>query len=197
MNWFAHKWRDPKLEAVLARLCERRGDLWTTQAVKLPYLVDLIAQHVLGEPVTRSLHKAWKYGVVTARAWGMITKAGGGDHFKVYGDPYADGARLSLDSVPDEELTPEEQRIVDFVASEFGDIPSGELAQLTKDLNPDVKKWGSYDPVPLSKAAYKRLPIWFGEDEADAEFASIRLKEILENPRRMVSAEGFLQELAS
>ena len=32
---------NPKLSAVLARLCERLGPLFSTQAVKLPYLVDV------------------------------------------------------------------------------------------------------------------------------------------------------------
>ncbi len=44
---------DPKLKAVLARLCEKRGSLFKTQAVKLPYLVDVVATHVLGESITQ------------------------------------------------------------------------------------------------------------------------------------------------
>lgn len=161
--------RDEKLEAVLARLCQDKGDLWTTQAVKLPYLVDLVAEHVLGARLTRSQHKAWDLGVVTARAWGLIKKEKGGRHFGVYGDPYAEGARLTLkDPSIAERLTEEERAIVDFVAAEYGELSVAELGQLTKALNPEVERWGGRQPVPLTEEAYKRLPIWFGEDEGDA-----------------------------
>lgn len=188
---------DEKLEAVLARLCERRGDLWTTQAVKLPYLVDLVAVHVLGRPITRSHHKAWSYGVVTARAWGLIRRAGGGRHFKVYGDPYAEGARLKLQT-PDiaERLTEEERAIVDFVADEFGEVASTDLGQLTKDLNPDVAQWGSRQPVQLSEQAYKRLPVWYGEDEADRRAVELAADAIRHGRATILVGDDALQSLA-
>jgi len=189
------KWRDPMLEAVLARLCEQRGDLWTTQAVKLPYLVDLVAKHVLGEAITHSHHKAWTYGVVTAKAWGMIKKGNGGDHFTVYGDPHADGLRIALETPPEEILTEEQRQIVDFVAAEFGDLGTGELGRLTKELNPGVEVWGSKEPVTLDDDAYRLLPLWFGELEADAQAAQARLDEIKADSSRLVSADGFLQAL--
>ena len=190
---------DPKLEAVLARLCQKKGDLWTTHAVKLPYLVDLVATHVLGRRITNSHHKAWTHGVVTARAWGLIKRADGGDYFKVYGDAYADGARLSLEQIPPalETLSEEELAIIDFVADEFGDLPILELAQLTKDLNPEVEEWGGQRELPLTEDAYQRLPIWYGEDQVDGEIANQRLQELRRNPNTVVSGEDAEDLLAS
>ena len=186
MSFLRRSASDPRLEAVLARLCQKLGDLWTTHAVKLPYLVDLVAQHVLGRCITKSHHKAWKLGVVTARAWGLVTKERGGDHFDVYGDPIVDGVRISLrDESALEELAPEELAIVDFVAKEYGGLSPSELGDLTKEINPEIRHWGGRDLVPLTEAAYKRLPIWFGENEADAEIAT-RVARAVEDGRKQV-----------
>lgn len=173
---------DPKLEAVLARLCDRSESLWTTQAVKLPYLIDLVAQHVLGEPITRSHHKAWDMGVVTARAWGLMKQEKGGKHFRVEGDPYAEGYRLFVKKRPELDLSDTERAIVDFVLEEFGEWSTASLGKLTKDLNPDVSRWGGKKPVELSEAAYQRLPVWFGEDGADLEQARRNVAAAEERP---------------
>ncbi len=55
---------DLKTEAVLARLCERLGFLNKTQAVKLPYLVDVMAKHLLGRRLAETRFEAWDQGVV-------------------------------------------------------------------------------------------------------------------------------------
>ena len=57
----------PKLEAVLIRL-GRAATLNVTQAVKLPYLMDVIAVHVLGRRITEASHKTWDKGIVTNEA---------------------------------------------------------------------------------------------------------------------------------
>lgn len=160
---------DPKLNAVLGRLCEQLGDLWTTQAVKLPYLVDLVSQRVRGYKVTNSQHKAWRLGVVTARAWGLIKREHGGKYFEVFGDPVTDGIRLRIKTAPPDVLDDIEKQIVDFVAAEFGSMRPDKLGQLTKELNPDVRTWEGSTQVELTDSAYERLPIGFGELEADAE----------------------------
>lgn len=188
---------DPKLTAVLARLCDGAGSLWTTQAVKLPYLIDLVANHVLGKPITQSHHKAWKMGVVTARAWGLVKRANGGKHFRVEGDPYADGCRLYLAKPPAAELSERELAIVDFVLEEFGDMPADELGALTKELNPEIQVWGGKKVVQLSEAAYQRLPVWFGEDEEDAKTAALRIKELEEDPALVVAGQEAQALLAA
>lgn len=187
---------DPKLEAVLARLCERLGDLWTMQAVKLPYLVDLVAHHVCKRPITTSAHKAWEHGVVTARAWGLMKKAKGGDHFEVYGEPFVDGLRLKCISAPDVDLTTDEREIVDFVADSFGALSTNDLAALTKDINPGVSAWGGKKAMQLTADAYERLPIWFKEEEADLK----RVSEIAKTSPEPISgaeAEELLAEWRS
>lgn len=188
---------DEKLVAILARLCQERGDLWTTQAVKLPYLVDLVAMHVLGHRLTRSHHKTWTYGVVTARAWGLIKKQEGGRYFEVYGDPYAEGARLRLlDHSVVERLTDEETAIVDFVAQEFGDMTPADLGQLTKDLNPEVDQWGGRQAIELSEDAYRRLPAWYGEDEADALAIAAAAEQIEQGTAKILTDEEALDLFA-
>jgi uncharacterized phage-associated protein len=195
MKWIVvqNESEDPKLNAVLARLCEQLGDLWTTQAVKLPYLVDLVSQRIRGYKVTNSQHKAWKLGVVTARAWGLIKKEHGGRYFEVYGDAVTDGIRLRIKTAPPDVLDATEKQIVDFVAEEFGSMRPDKLGDLTKELNPEVKTWEGSTPVEMTDSAYERLPIGFGELEADAEDV-INIKKL-----RVISgeeAENLLTEWA-
>lgn len=158
------RWRkDPKLEAVLVRLAEQLGDLWTTQAVKLPYLVDVVAARVLGRPVTRCRYEAWQMGVVATGAWALMKHDAGGKYFQVCGDPVADGLLLHLEpgqQVP-QALASEELAIVDFIAKEYGHLSPTKLGALTKTLNPGVENWGSNAEVEPSEDAYARLaPGW-------------------------------------
>ncbi len=195
--------RDPKLEAVLARLCERLGGkIWKTQAVKLPYLVDLVGVHVLGSKITETRHEAWRMGVVSTSAWSLMKFEHGGDHFVVEAADYSEDAQqLAVRSQPSAELTAEEMAIVDFVADEYGHWPLDELMTLTKTLNPEVSSWGLPSiQVVESEDSYRRLPLWFGEDGADVKIASERLQEIDADPSRLIrgaEAEEFLQQLAN
>src|SRR5258707_381465 len=63
----------PKLEAVLIRL-GKAAALDVTQAVKLPYLVDVVAAHVIGRRITEGTHQAWDHGVVTKEVWHYLDK---------------------------------------------------------------------------------------------------------------------------
>jgi len=150
---------DPRLAAVLARLCERRGTLTKTQAVKLPYLVDVIAKHVAGERITRAAYQAWKYGVVASEIWhGFARNAERVGIFSVEELPYSEGAvciRL-VASVPDV-LSPAERAIVDYVADEYGGLDFDDLGRLTKSMNPGIRDWGSNERVPVDEDAYARL----------------------------------------
>ena len=62
----------PRFRAVLARLCERLGPMYKTQAVKLPYLVDVISNNLLGHVVAGGTYQAWEHGVVAREVYRFI-----------------------------------------------------------------------------------------------------------------------------
>jgi uncharacterized phage-associated protein len=152
----------PKLEAVLARLCQRLGALATTRAVKLPYLVDVVAAHYLGRPITDGTHQTWDHGVVTNEVWSYIQN--GGDiqgPFDVTGHNLNEkgGKQISLGGVPDDELSPDEETIVDLVADNYGRLDADSLGRLTKTLNThfDKRVWGKNQKAAVNEDAYARL----------------------------------------
>jgi uncharacterized phage-associated protein len=147
----------PKLEAVLIRLGrDRRLNL--TQAVKLPYLVDVVARHLLGEPITEGTHQAWEMGVVTREAWHYLKKRQDSPTFHLEDVPTSDEKRLVVDAEGEDVLTPDERAVVDAVADEFAGFQAGELGRLTKLMNPDIRAWGPTNrPASLGEDAYERL----------------------------------------
>src|SRR5436305_431780 len=96
---------NPKLTAVLARLCERLGPLFSTQAVKLPYLVDVIANQVLGQPIANGTYQTWEHGVVAKEVFRFIKhevreKTAADALFRVEPHPYSEsGKRIALAEV--------------------------------------------------------------------------------------------------
>ncbi len=148
---------EPKLAAVLARLCQRRGSLTKTQAAKLPYLVDVVAKHVLGKRITRASHENWRYGVVASEVW-HFAKPGVRDPFSIEELPYSEGRVLiTLVREPTDDLSVEEQEIVDFIADEFGSLDFDDLGRLTKAMNLEVASWGSNGAAKVDEEAYIRL----------------------------------------
>jgi len=150
----------PKLKAVLVRLVDS-GKLNTTQAVKLPYLVDVAATQVLGRGITEVVHQAWKHGVVTPDAWRYIDRCGDGDPlFKVEQIRWSEEKRVRLRAAAKadlEVLTAEELAIVDAVAAEFSAMSARDLGQLTKIMNPEIPSWGNNHPANLGPDAYERM----------------------------------------
>jgi hypothetical protein len=154
---------DPKLEAVLCRLCDRLGVLTMTNASKLPYLVDVVANHVLGRPITGVTHQTWKMGVVTADAWTYFSRGG------AYNDPFIIkdsnqfyyGKKIYLDGEPDSELSPEEAVVTDFVADTWGHYAANDLGRLTKALNTQMgpEVWGDNQPATTGEDAFARLSV--------------------------------------
>lgn len=194
---------DPKMEAVLARLiAESEGEeLFKTQAVKLPYLVDVVASQILGQRITQGRYEAWDHGVVATEVYDLITDArhGGealeGTPFEV-AEPagYEDRQIVHLgDGAPDR-LTADEEEIVDFVALQYARLDSSTLGLLTKKMNGHVRSWPSSKPVRLHEAAYEHLPIKWGE--VDLEIAHRRLEQIEREPERLVSGDDLDRELA-
>ena len=152
---------DPKLEAVLARLCKKLGWITTTRAVKLPYLVDVVARHHLGAPITNGTHETWEHGVVTGEVWSYIQRGGDiNDPFIIKGHSYSEsGKQISLEGEPDEALSPEEEAIVDLVAETYGRLDAGTLGKLTKTLNTQFapQAWGQNHKAAVDEDAYARL----------------------------------------
>ncbi len=153
---------NPKLEAVLARLCEKLGQMTTTRAVKLPYLVDVLAAHDLGAPITGGTHETWDHGVVTCEVWSYIQQGGNiNDPFVIKSHDFSEGGKqISLGGEPDEgDLTAEEIRVVDRVAESYGRLDATTLGKLTKTLNTqfDARAWGQNRRAAVDEDAYARL----------------------------------------
>ncbi|HVR95690.1 MAG TPA: Panacea domain-containing protein [Thermoanaerobaculia bacterium] len=158
---------NPRLTAVLARLCERLGLIFSTQAVKLPYLVDVVALQVLGQPIANGTYQTWEHGVVAKEVFRFIKHEAHDDpRFRVEPHFYSESGKqirlaegVALGSV----LSPEEIAIIDFVADEYGHIPPEQLGYLTKRLNTEVpaEAWGSNRAAAMNEDAFLRLsPAW-------------------------------------
>lgn len=149
----------PKLEAVLARLCEKLGSLYKTQAVKLPYLVDVIAAHKLGHRITDATFEAWKQGVVAREAWVGVTYPRADCLFRVEQPEFDEGWTVTLAGRSAVSLSPEDLAVVDFVAEQYGTMTVQDLGSLTKALNPEIprERWGSNAQPAINEDAYARL----------------------------------------
>lgn len=147
----------PKLQAVLISLA-RDARLNVTQAVKLPYIVDVVATHVLGRPITEGTHQAWDKGVVTREMWHFLTKEEDSPIFHLEPVRFSEERKVVIDTDEEPDLTAEEQAIVDFVRDEFSRIRAGELGRLTKLMNPDILSWGTTNRRTYpDEDAYERL----------------------------------------
>lgn len=195
----------PRTEAVLALLLEVWEEpLPKTTAVKLPYLVDVVAQHVLGGRITDATYEAWDHGVVGTEIYDLIT---GGRHggeaaretpFEVENVPgYEDRQLLCLrGAVPEGLLTSEEEDLVEFVAVQYGRLSPSELGRLTKKMNPHVRRWPARGKsVHLGEDAYGALPVPF-EENGYVHLARRAMAEIEKDPGRLVSQEEFEREMA-
>jgi len=149
---------DPKMRGVLVRLCQKLGELTKTQAVKLPYLADVVAVHALGRRITPSEYEAWDYGVVAPDVWRAIDKNRLDEAFQVKRHEYTEaGSAISLATKTADDLTDEEREVVDFVADEYGQLFVSELGQLTKALSPEIRYWGSNSHPSLDDDTFHRL----------------------------------------
>lgn len=152
---------EPKLEAVLAALCAELGPMFKTQVVKLPYLVDVVAERVLGRRITSGTHQTWEHGVVTREAYRFFSHENVSPLFEEQKHEYSESGSLfslSEDAAPSG-LSPEELAIVEYVAEELGDLPPTRLGDLTKLLNTELEAdaWGSNTEARTDEEAYLRL----------------------------------------
>jgi uncharacterized phage-associated protein len=150
----------PRLEAVMVLLC-RGAKLNKTQAVKLPYLVDVLATRHLGRPITEGQHEAWDYGVVTKQAWRHLDQCESGDSvFRLKAVQHSEEKRVELlpaASGLDGRLTAAERAIVNYVRETYGSVPASELGKMTKVMNPEVDRWGGNLRADIGPNAYDRM----------------------------------------
>lgn len=168
----------PKLEAVLVRLVEH-GNLNKTQAVKLPYLVDVVARRVLGMAITEGHHQAWEHGVVTAEVWRHLDRSDDSSAFTLEPVPFSEEKRVRLTEGSERAtaLTEDELRIVDSVIAEFAETPAGELGRMTKRMNPQITSWGRNGVADTGSDAYDRMSLDYQEmSEAAASWSLDRLR---------------------
>jgi len=150
----------PKLEAVLVRLCKKApAPLNITKAVKLPYLVDVLACQVLGREITEGHHETWEHGVVTSEAWHYLRSCPTASSLSVHPVPFSEEIRVEASeaSSADDFLTDDERRIVDFAAEEYSLLQAGELGLMTKRMNPGVSAWGRNHRASVGPDAFERM----------------------------------------
>jgi hypothetical protein len=150
----------PKLEAVLVRLCKKApAPLNITKAVKLPYLVDVLACRVLGRAITEGHHETWEHGVVTSEVWHYLRACPTPSDFIVQSVPFSEEIRVEVSkaSSGDDLLTEEERRIVDFVAEEYSLLQSVEIGLMTKRMNPGISAWGRNHRASVELDAFERM----------------------------------------
>ncbi|HYX25640.1 MAG TPA: Panacea domain-containing protein [Thermoanaerobaculia bacterium] len=157
----------PRLSAVLARFCQRLGPLFSTQAVKLPYLVDVVANHLLGHPIANGTYQTWEHGVVAKEVFRFIKHEASGDPvFRIEPHAYSESGKLiSLAGDPEiiAILSPDELAVVDFIADEYGHVAPEQLGYLTKRLNTEIppETWGTNASAAVNEEAFLRLsPEW-------------------------------------
>lgn len=153
--------RNPKAEAVLAALCDHLGAVMKTQAVKFPYLVDVVATRVLGAPITDARYGTWKHGVVCEPLFAMLEHSPKDGGFHVERPQYTETQSVRRDAglAPEGSLGEAERAIVQYVADEYGGLAADELGLLTKRMNPDVPAtaWGNNRAANVNEDAYDRL----------------------------------------
>lgn len=150
----------PKLEAVLVRLCENLGPITKTRAVKLPYLVDVLAHRLLGRSITEATYQTWDYGVVANEAYHYFTHGDPRGAFTVKPHPFSEsGQQIRVGAADAGCLDDVERQIVDAVANAYGAMDAVSLGQLTKSMNSDldVEAWGSNHPAAVDDDAYARM----------------------------------------
>lgn len=182
----------PKLEAVLVGLCRKSPrPLSITQTVKMPYLVDVLAQQVLGRRITEGHHEAWQYGVVTSEAWHHLQNLPPGAHFVVTPVPYSEEIRVEAsDASPVNGLSEEEERIVEFVAEEYAYVSALALGELTKRMNPQVSSWGGNRAADVGGDAYERMsPDYL---EMVDSISALSLRQLRESSRPLVAPEDVI-----
>lgn len=184
----------PKLESVLVRLCRRApGKLTITQAVKLPYLVDVLANQILGRPITDGHHQAWRHGVVTSEAWHYLSGLPDEGPLEAVPSRVSEEIWVSVaDDGAQGDLSDDERRIVDFVAAEYGFAGATELGDLTKRMNPAVRSWdrGSNHRADLGGDAYERMsPDYLEMIEA---IEPVTLEELRRKSRPLESLEDAI-----
>lgn len=158
--------RDDRAEAVLARICSRVGSVGKTQAVKLPYLADVISKNMFGRLITQGRHETWKHGVVCRPLYELLThESEARSPFRVRPLPWAeDSYEVSLadESAIDVDLPDRECAVVDFVADEYARMTARRLGRLTKRLNPE-SEWGQNQLADYGERAYDYLTPGFQE----------------------------------
>lgn len=181
----------PKLEAVLIRLCRDRS-LNKTQAVKLPYLVDVVAMHVFGHPITEATHETWDFGVVASEVWHYLDCCPSSASIRLEPIQWSEtGTKVVAEAQePAGLLTAEEQAVVDFVKDNFASKTAKGLGELTKFMNPNASKWGSNELADLGLEAYDRMSPSYRS--MVSRIASIKLEDLRRNSRPVRGIEDLI-----
>ena len=135
---------------LIRRAHEAERTITSMQVLKLVYYCHAWMLGIYGRPLIRQPIEAWRYGPVVRELYRSIRDYGG--------DPIP----LLIDGAPDTDYDSEEQRIIDQVWEQYGQLTGLQLSSLTHAAGTpwDItwRKWGRDAIVPnaLIERYYRR-----------------------------------------
>ena len=135
---------------LIRRAHEAERTITPMQVLKLVYYCHAWMLGIYGRPLIRQPIEAWRYGPVVRELYRSIREYGG--------DPIP----LLIDGAPDADYDSEEQRIIDQVWEQYGQLTGLQLSSLTHAVGTpwDItwRKWGRDAIIPnaLIERFYRR-----------------------------------------
>ena len=149
------RFREERAAQAAARLLHRRGGRMSyMKLLKLLYLADRKALVELGQPITGDLLVAMPKGPVLSNTYNLIQDEPAPDqppsYWRTLVSPPEDyEVRLLVDRVPNDQLSPAQERILDAVFNEFGSWNRWDLVAYTHGLPEYRDPKGSSVPINL------------------------------------------------
>jgi uncharacterized phage-associated protein len=145
------RYREEKATQAAARLLVLRGaPMSHLKLIKLLYLVDREALVRLGRPVTHDAYRSMPHGPVLRATLDRINKpeeTPGAYWHKYIGPKQNQEVRLLSPDVPNDQLSPAEEQLIDEVFERFGRMSRWELRDFTHTLPEWQDPRGSSRPI--------------------------------------------------
>jgi len=174
------RYREDKTTQAAARLLQAKGGRMSYMSlIKLLYFADRRAFAELGRPISSDLFVSMPHGPVLSRTLDLVTAEPERveSYWRRYiSEPEHYEVRL-LDEVPNDQLSPAEEHIVDDVFHEFGHLTRWELVDRSHKLPEWKDPHGSSIPIePRVILMAQGIP----EDDVDAILEELAADEAVE-----------------
>lgn len=182
MSWH---YREDRATQAAARLLQLRGGTMSyMKLLKLLYLADRQALLELGRPITFDRFVSMPHGPVLSRTCDLIASEPDPDRPSYWGQhispPYNYEVKLVAGDVPNDQLSPAEEAVLDSVFKKFGWMNRFQLRDFTHTLPEWQDPYGSSIPIDVRDVLLAQ-----GVDEEDAKAIEDSL-----------AAESMMEQLA-